>query len=279
MNTADPFVRYVTAGVTIWLMAQMIINIGMVLALLPVIGIPLPLVSYGGSALVPSLVGLGLLVGFARSEPEAAAALQDRRSSPRKRPVLPGAVSAGPRSRTPRASRSPYAGTRLMGPRRVLLAGGGTAGHTSPLLATADALRRRDPEVEVVALGTASGLEARVVPAAGYPLEVIPRVPLPRKPGLDLLRTPGRLRTRPCRGPRGARPGPARRRRRLRRLRLRAGLPRRPQAPAPARRPRGQRPARGSPTGSARGSPTTSRPASPAPTCRTPSTSACPCAG
>ena len=71
--------RYVTAGVTIWLMAQMIINIGMVLALLPVIGIPLPLVSYGGSALVPSMVALGLLVGFARAEPEAAAALHDRR--------------------------------------------------------------------------------------------------------------------------------------------------------------------------------------------------------
>ncbi len=102
LNTADPFVRYVSAGVTIWLMSQMIINIGMVLALLPVIGIPLPLVSYGGSALVPSLVALGLLVGFARSEPEAAAALKDRRRSrTRKRPAFPGAVSAG----SPRAPR------------------------------------------------------------------------------------------------------------------------------------------------------------------------------
>jgi UDP-N-acetylglucosamine--N-acetylmuramyl-(pentapeptide) pyrophosphoryl-undecaprenol N-acetylglucosamine transferase len=79
-------------------------------------------------------------------------------------------------------------------PRRVLLAGGGTAGHTSPLLATADALRRRDPDIEITALGTASGLEARVVPEAGYPLELIPRVPLPRKLGVELLRTPGRLR-------------------------------------------------------------------------------------
>jgi UDP-N-acetylglucosamine--N-acetylmuramyl-(pentapeptide) pyrophosphoryl-undecaprenol N-acetylglucosamine transferase len=79
-------------------------------------------------------------------------------------------------------------------PRRVLLAGGGTAGHTSPLLATADALRRRDPEIEITALGTSSGLEARVVPEAGYPLELIPRVPMPRRPGVDLLRTPGRLR-------------------------------------------------------------------------------------
>ncbi len=115
LNTADPFVRYLTAGVTIWLMGQMIINIGMVLALLPVIGIPLPLVSYGGSALVPTLVALGLLVGFARAEPEAALALRHRRGERRSsrkggsrdpkdptRGALPGAVSAGSaRSRRP----------------------------------------------------------------------------------------------------------------------------------------------------------------------------------
>ncbi len=79
-------------------------------------------------------------------------------------------------------------------PQRVLLAGGGSAGHTSPLLATADALRRRDPDIVVTALGTARGLETRVIPEAGYPLELIPPVPLPRRLGADLLRTPGRLR-------------------------------------------------------------------------------------
>ncbi|HEX5987244.1 MAG TPA: undecaprenyldiphospho-muramoylpentapeptide beta-N-acetylglucosaminyltransferase [Nocardioides sp.] len=77
---------------------------------------------------------------------------------------------------------------------RILLAGGGTAGHTSPLLATADALRRIDPDIEVTALGTPRGLEVRVVPEAGYPLELIPPVPLPRKPSGDLLRVPSRLR-------------------------------------------------------------------------------------
>lgn len=79
LATADPFVRYATFGVLAWLLGQAIINLGMVLALLPVIGIPLPLVSYGGSALVPSLMALGLLVGFARREPTAAAALAARR--------------------------------------------------------------------------------------------------------------------------------------------------------------------------------------------------------
>ncbi len=77
---------------------------------------------------------------------------------------------------------------------RVLLAGGGSAGHTSPLLATADALRRLDPGVEVTCLGTREGLEARLIPEAGLPLEYVPRVPLPRRPGADLFRVPTRLR-------------------------------------------------------------------------------------
>ena len=79
-------------------------------------------------------------------------------------------------------------------PRSVLLAGGGTAGHVSPLLAVADALRRRDDTVEVAALGTSEGLEARLVPERGYPLHPVPKVPLPRRPSLDLLRLPGNLK-------------------------------------------------------------------------------------
>jgi UDP-N-acetylglucosamine--N-acetylmuramyl-(pentapeptide) pyrophosphoryl-undecaprenol N-acetylglucosamine transferase len=77
---------------------------------------------------------------------------------------------------------------------RVLLAGGGTAGHTSPLLATADALRRLDESIEITCLGTPRGLENRVVPEAGYPLELIPPVPLPRRPNADFFKVPARLR-------------------------------------------------------------------------------------
>lgn len=77
---------------------------------------------------------------------------------------------------------------------RILLAGGGTAGHTSPLLATADALRRLDPGAEITCLGTPRGLENKVVPEAGYPLRLVPPVPLPRKPGKDLALVPRRLR-------------------------------------------------------------------------------------
>ncbi|WP_204913971.1 undecaprenyldiphospho-muramoylpentapeptide beta-N-acetylglucosaminyltransferase [Microlunatus spumicola] len=75
----------------------------------------------------------------------------------------------------------------------VVLAGGGTAGHTSPLVATAQELLRIAPGTRVTAVGTARGLETTVVPAAGLTLELVPPVPLPRRPGPDLLRVPGRL--------------------------------------------------------------------------------------
>jgi UDP-N-acetylglucosamine--N-acetylmuramyl-(pentapeptide) pyrophosphoryl-undecaprenol N-acetylglucosamine transferase len=64
-----------------------------------------------------------------------------------------------------------------------LLAGGGTAGHVNPLLATADELRRREPDASIIVVGTAEGLEARLVPLRGYELVTIPRLPFPRRPG------------------------------------------------------------------------------------------------
>lgn len=91
------------------------------------------------------------------------------------------------------ASRGSAEGTGSPGP-AVLLAGGGTAGHVNPMLALADALRRRHPGAPVLALGTAEGLESRLVPARGYELSVVPRVPLPRRPSRELLSLPGRLR-------------------------------------------------------------------------------------
>ncbi|MCS5719795.1 UDP-N-acetylglucosamine--N-acetylmuramyl-(pentapeptide) pyrophosphoryl-undecaprenol N-acetylglucosamine transferase [Herbiconiux sp. CPCC 205763] len=75
-----------------------------------------------------------------------------------------------------------------------LLAGGGTAGHVNPLLATADELRRRDPAAQVIVLGTAEGLESRLVPARGYELLTIPKLPFPRRPNGAALRFPGAFR-------------------------------------------------------------------------------------
>ncbi len=76
----------------------------------------------------------------------------------------------------------------------VVLAGGGTAGHVEPAMAVADALKALDPNVRITALGTARGLETRLVPDRGYDLELITPVPLPRKLNGDMLRLPLRVR-------------------------------------------------------------------------------------
>ncbi|MGA2803625.1 MAG: putative lipid II flippase FtsW [Acidimicrobiales bacterium] len=69
----DPFARFVAIGVTCWILAQAVINIGGVVDALPVTGIPLPFISYGGSSLVVALIGVGLLFGIARRQPAAVA--------------------------------------------------------------------------------------------------------------------------------------------------------------------------------------------------------------
>ncbi|UYG15567.1 undecaprenyldiphospho-muramoylpentapeptide beta-N-acetylglucosaminyltransferase [Brachybacterium huguangmaarense] len=76
---------------------------------------------------------------------------------------------------------------------RILLAGGGTAGHVSPMLATAAALRAAHPEAVITVLGTREGLEADLVPAAGFELVTIDKVPFPRRPDGAALRFPGRF--------------------------------------------------------------------------------------
>lgn len=75
-----------------------------------------------------------------------------------------------------------------------LLAGGGTAGHVNPLLAVADRLRDNDPAATILVLGTKEGLEARLVPARGYELLTIERLPFPRRPNRRALGFPRRLR-------------------------------------------------------------------------------------
>lgn len=77
-NTDDPFVRFAAAGVGSWIVVQAVVNIGGVLGLLPVAGVTLPLVSYGGSSLIPTLTAIGMLMAFAKREPEARRALRRR---------------------------------------------------------------------------------------------------------------------------------------------------------------------------------------------------------
>lgn len=72
----------------------------------------------------------------------------------------------------------------------IVLAGGGTAGHTSPLIATAESITHLDPAASITCIGTPKGLETTVIPGAGLKLELVDPVPLPRTINLDLVKLP-----------------------------------------------------------------------------------------
>jgi cell division protein FtsW len=95
----DPFVKIATASMACWIVGQAFINIGVVIGLLPVIGVPLPLVSAGGTALIMTMLALGVVISFARSEPGAAEALAARGSAVRRSLAVVGRA-ARPRRRT-----------------------------------------------------------------------------------------------------------------------------------------------------------------------------------
>ncbi|WP_292833211.1 putative lipid II flippase FtsW [Microbacterium sp.] len=80
-KTDDPFVRIVAGGITVWIIGQAIVNIGVVLRIFPVLGVPLPFMSQGGTALLSVLLACGVLLSFARSLPT-----RTERAAPAARP-------------------------------------------------------------------------------------------------------------------------------------------------------------------------------------------------
>jgi len=81
MQTRDLFSRYACAGVGGWLMMQVIINIGSVIGVLPVVGVTLPFVSYGGSSLIANFLGVGYVLNVARKDPRVRTAIKSRKRS------------------------------------------------------------------------------------------------------------------------------------------------------------------------------------------------------
>lgn len=67
-TATDPFARIVTGAVMVWVVGQALVNIAVVLGLLPVLGVPLPLISAGGSALIATLLAIGVVLSFARAQ-------------------------------------------------------------------------------------------------------------------------------------------------------------------------------------------------------------------
>ncbi|TRW42816.1 FtsW/RodA/SpoVE family cell cycle protein [Georgenia yuyongxinii] len=91
----DPFAQITTAAIATWILAQALVNIGVVIGLLPVIGVPLPLVSAGGSAMISSLMAIGVVLAFARTEPGAARALASRKGVVRRSLAVVGGRRRG----------------------------------------------------------------------------------------------------------------------------------------------------------------------------------------
>lgn len=90
-KTHDPFIRIVAGGITVWIVGQAIVNIGVVLRLFPVLGVPLPFMSQGGTSLLSVLIGCGVLLSFARTLP------------------TPTSLAAAPPARAPHTARGPRA--------------------------------------------------------------------------------------------------------------------------------------------------------------------------
>jgi cell division protein FtsW len=127
-RSRDKFTQLAAAGITAWLLCQALVNIGYVIGLLPVTGIPLPLVSFGGSALVPTLIALGMLLSFARREPGAAAALARRDGPMRKLGRLLHLPQSGARPSKARHGQRTHGGRS---PLRVIGGGAAPANRTA----------------------------------------------------------------------------------------------------------------------------------------------------
>ena len=85
IKTKDDFSRYATAGIACWLIAQVVINIGSVTSVIPVIGVTLPFISYGGSSLLANLIAVGFVLGVARRTPEISEGIKASRMRKLKR--------------------------------------------------------------------------------------------------------------------------------------------------------------------------------------------------
>ena len=79
MQTRDLFARYACAGVGAWIMMQVMINIGSDIGVLPVVGVTLPFISYGGSSLIANFLGVGYVLNVARKDPKVRAAFAARK--------------------------------------------------------------------------------------------------------------------------------------------------------------------------------------------------------
>jgi len=81
INAQNSFDRYVCAGIGCWISVQVLLNIGTVISVIPVVGVTLPLISYGGSSLIATFIALGYVLGVLRRDPQIASEIRQRKAA------------------------------------------------------------------------------------------------------------------------------------------------------------------------------------------------------
>ena len=162
-RSPDRFGGLLAVGLVAWLASETLINIGAVVGVLPVTGIPLPFISYGGSSLVITMVAAGILINIARQERSTPAARRSCicRTAGSERTI--GPIIGRPRARSVREGRG------------IVIAGGGTGGHVVPSLQIARALvARGHPAATIELFGSRRGQEATLWPTLEFPFTLLP---------------------------------------------------------------------------------------------------------
>ena len=161
----DRFGMLLSLGIVTSIVAQALFNISVVLSLVPTKGIPLPFISYGGSSLVPTLAAVGILLNVSQhASGSLDVGLFETANDKAARAKVVGRDCTQQRF---------GASALLIIEMRVMIAAGGTGGHIYPGIAVAQEIMRRDASSKVQFVGTARGLETRLVPQAGFELSLI----------------------------------------------------------------------------------------------------------
>ena len=163
------FESLLAAGITAWLISQVMINVGAVAGLLPVTGVPLPFISYGGTSLIIVLFATGLLANVARR-----CSGRGRRCGRDRRAGYSGEGPGGPR-RPRRVARGPGSARPMTSGTWAVIAGGGTGGHLYPGIAVAGALVERGHDPATLRfVGARRGVEAKARALDGFPVTLLP---------------------------------------------------------------------------------------------------------
>ncbi|HUJ06116.1 MAG TPA: FtsW/RodA/SpoVE family cell cycle protein [Streptosporangiaceae bacterium] len=195
-RVADPFMRFAAAGAVAWIVGQALVNICAVIGLLPITGVPLPLISQGLSSVIATMAAVGMLLAFARCEPGAREALAavDRRLRPR----LPAAL----RHATPRTENPREPARQRPAPRALPVPGLGTAAQRAR-----PGRGRRQAPSRLADPGGRPAPPGRGLRPIPVPVQAAARGPMAREPGPRAVPRAA-LRTAP--GGQGT-PGPPRR--------------------------------------------------------------------